>query len=248
MAVSLTAAFLFEAVEVAEERLEVRFHAKAGQHLVAVTFMGKDTVPEGVYQPPLTQFQLVQFKGGNPYIDNIVITGPYDPTGVAETPSRHKIFVCRPARSAQEDACAEKILSTLARLAYRRPATDKDLRILLRVYQAGRSEGGFESGIQAALERILAGPEFLFRIERDPAGVGGPAVANQQRRRAERKRDSAQPQEKAVYRNGLAGPDAKAVGSPARQQRPRHRRPQSWKVLLLASTPVPCSSCRVARR
>ena len=199
----------------AEERLEVRFHAKAGQHQVAVTFMGKDTVPEGVYQPPLTQFQLVQFKGGNPYIDNIVITGPYDPTGVAETPSRHKIFVCRPARRAQEDACAEKILSTLARLAYRRPATDKDLRILLHVYQAGRSEGGFESGIQAALERILAGPEFLFRIERDPAAVGGPAVANQQRRRAERKRDSAQPQEKAVYRNGLAGgPDAKEVAAP----------------------------------
>ena len=155
----------------AEERLEVRFHAKAGQHLVGVTFWNKDTVPEGVYQPALTQFQLVQFKGGNPYIDNIVITGPYDPTGVTETPSRQKIFICRPARSPEEDACAEKILSTLARRAYRRPTTGKDLRTLVRVYQAGRSEGGFESGIQAAVERILAGPEFLFRIERDPENI-----------------------------------------------------------------------------
>jgi len=155
----------------AEQKLEVRFRAKAGQRLVAVTFLSKNAVPEGVFQPPLTQFQLVQFKGGNPYIDNVVITGPYDVTGVADTTARQKIFVCRPTRVADEEACARKILSTLARRAYRRPVTDKDVGALLRVYDAGRSEGGFEAGVQAALERILAGPEFLFRIERDPAGV-----------------------------------------------------------------------------
>jgi hypothetical protein len=155
----------------AEASLEVRFPAKAGQRMVAVTFPNKDTVPEGVFQPPLTQFQLVQYKGGNPYIDNVVITGPDDVTGVADTPSRKKVFVCRPTRAAEEDACAKKILSTLARRAYRRPATDKDVRTLLSVYEVGRSEGDFEAGIQAALERILAGPEFLFRVERDPADV-----------------------------------------------------------------------------
>jgi hypothetical protein len=155
----------------AEEGLVVRFPAKAGQRLVAVTFLNKDTVPEGVFQPPLTQFQLVQYKGGNPYIDNVVISGPYDITGVSDTPARQKIFVCHPARVADEEPCARKILSTLARRAYRRAATDKDVRTLLRVYDVGRSEGGFEAGIQAALERILAGPEFLFRVERDPADV-----------------------------------------------------------------------------
>ncbi len=153
----------------AEERLVVRFAAKAGQRLVAVTFLNKNAVPEGIFQPPLTQFQLVQYKGGNPSIDNVVISGPYDVTGVADTPGRQKIFVCHPTRAPDQEPCARKILSTLARRAYRRPVTDKDVRTLLRVYEAGRSEGDFEAGIQAALERILAGPEFLFRIERDPA-------------------------------------------------------------------------------
>ena len=160
----------------AEERLVVRFAAKAGQRLVAVTFLNKDAIPEGVFQPPLSQFQLVQYKGGNPYIDNVVITGPYGVTGVADTPSRQKIFACHPARVADEEPCARKILSTLARRAYRRPVSDKDIRTLLRVYEAGRTDGGFEPGIQAALERILAGPEFLFRIEREPAGVSPDAA------------------------------------------------------------------------
>lgn len=155
----------------AEEPLVVRFAAKAGQRLVAVTFLNKDAVPEGVFQPPLTQFQMVQFKGGNPSIDNVVISGPYNVTGVADTPSRQKIFVCHPARMADSEPCARKILSTLARHAYRRPVTDKDIQTLLRVYEVGRSEGDFEAGIEAALERVLAGPEFLFRIERDPADL-----------------------------------------------------------------------------
>ena len=161
----------------AEKDLEVRFRARAGERLIAVTFLDRNTVPEGALQPAMTQFQQVQYKGGNPYIDNVVVTGPYDITGVTETPSRQRIFVCRPSRpsrpqgTADEEPCARKILSTLTRRAYRRPVTEKDLRTLLRVYQAGRSEGTFELGIQAALERILAGPEFLFRIERDPQGV-----------------------------------------------------------------------------
>jgi mono/diheme cytochrome c family protein len=153
----------------AEEHLEVRFSAKAGSRLVGVTFLNKNSVAEGVLRPPMTQFELVQYKGGNPYIDNIVISGPFDSTGISETPSRQKIFVCRPASVAEEEPCARKILSTLARRAYRRPVTEKDIRTLLRVYEVDRAEQDFDTGIQAALERILVGPEFLFRIERDPA-------------------------------------------------------------------------------
>src|SRR6202165_5475169 len=108
-------------------------------------------------------------------MDNVVISGPNDVAGLSDTPSRQKIFVCHPARVADEEPCARKILSTLAHRAYRRPVTDKDVRTLLRVYEAGRSEG-FESGIQAAVKKILAGPEFLFRIERDPADVPPNAI------------------------------------------------------------------------
>src|ERR1700694_2616194 len=108
-------------------------------------------------------------------MDNVVISGPNDVAGVSDTPSRQKIFVCHPARTADEEPCARKILSTFAHRAYRRPVTDKDVRTLLRVYETGRSED-FESGIQAALERVLAGPEFLFRIERDPADAPPDAI------------------------------------------------------------------------
>src|SRR5437867_2937223 len=115
----------------AEQHLEVRFRAKAGERLIAVTFLNKNTIPEGVFQPPMTQFQLVQYKGGNSYIDNVVISGPYDVTGLSDTLSRQKIFACHPTRTADEETCARKILSTLARRAYRRPVTDKDVRTLL---------------------------------------------------------------------------------------------------------------------
>ena len=155
----------------AEANLEVRFRAKAGERLVAVTFLKKDAVREGVYRRPLTQFQMVQYKGDEPSIDNIVISGPYDAGIIADTSSRQRIFVCHPTRTADETACAKKIFSTLARRAYRRPVTEKDVQNLLRVYEVERKEEGFESGVRAGLERILAGPEFLFRIERDPAGA-----------------------------------------------------------------------------
>ena len=108
---------------------------------------------------------------------SVSIGGPYDAGGPGETSSRRKIFVCRPtggkdsARGKDEDTCVKKILTTLARRAYRRPVTDGDVQILLRFYKAGRSKGGFETGIEMALQRILVDPEFLFRIERDPSNL-----------------------------------------------------------------------------
>ena len=91
-----------------------------------------------------------------------------------DTPSRRKIFVCLPDRNAPEQPCVRKIVSTLAQHAYRRPVTDAEVSILLGFYERGREKGGFEAGIQLALERILADPNFLFRVERDPpkAAIG----------------------------------------------------------------------------
>ena len=118
----------------------------------------------------------------------VTITGPYKAKGVGDTASRRKIFECYPSGTAEtgnpiqsvalvpgnendEEACAEKVLSTLAHRAYRRPVTNADLQPLLSLYRAGRNEGGFEAGIELALQRILAGPEFLFRVESDTENV-----------------------------------------------------------------------------
>ena len=155
----------------ADADLEVRFPAKAGTRLVGVAFQKENSKPEGVYMPPLRYGDMGQYRGGNPAVDTVTITGPYNAAGSGKTLSRQKIFVCSPSRSEQEAPCAEKILSALARRAYRRPVTDEDLQALLGLYEIGRSDGGFEAGIQLALQRILAGPEFLFRIERDPANI-----------------------------------------------------------------------------
>jgi hypothetical protein len=110
-------------------------------------------------------------RGTEPAIALVTLSGPYDPQGPGDTPSRRRIFSCHPSESAAELPCAKQILSTLARRAYRGPVTGQDLDDLLPFYTAGSKEAGFERGIQRALERMLVSPQFLFRIERDPAGV-----------------------------------------------------------------------------
>ncbi|MEE9603568.1 MAG: DUF1592 domain-containing protein, partial [Thermoguttaceae bacterium] len=157
----------------AEEGLQVRFEAQAGTRLVGVAFLKKTLESEGLLEVGGRPMEpdIDEYKGGDPNIDSVTITGPYQATGVGDTPSRRKIFECRPTNSQDEESCAEKILSTLARRAYRRPVTDADVKPLLGLYRAGRNEGGFEAGIELALQRILAGPEFLFRVERDPENV-----------------------------------------------------------------------------
>jgi hypothetical protein len=120
-----------------------------------------------------------QLYEGNPKIMTVSIGGPFNATGPGDTPSRQKIFVCRPkaiADNEDELGCATKILATLARRAYRRPVTEKDVRPLLTFYAAGRKQGSFDAGIQSALTRILIDPEFLIRIERDPSNVRMGAV------------------------------------------------------------------------
>jgi uncharacterized protein DUF1592/uncharacterized protein DUF1588/uncharacterized protein DUF1585/uncharacterized protein DUF1587/uncharacterized protein DUF1595 len=164
----------------ADAGLEVRFAAKAGTRVLAVSFADYAPEPEGVRQPTQvggSGFEYNQMYDGNPKIMTVSIGGPYNATGPGDTPSRQRIFVCRPradASNADELNCARKIFTTLARRAYRRPVTDRDVEPLLSFYAAGRKRGGFETGIQSALTRILIDPEFLIRIEHDPpnAAVG----------------------------------------------------------------------------
>src|SRR5262249_3956830 len=104
-------------------------------------------------------------------VSSLLIGGPYNGQVPQDSPGRRRIFVCHPATNREETACATRILSTLARRAYRRSATNDDIQTLVGFYQNGRAEGDFETGVRAALERILVSPDFLFRIEADPERV-----------------------------------------------------------------------------
>src|SRR5262249_18604199 len=136
-------------------------------------FVRKYWEPEGVLQPPQRGFARTtnELYYGDPAVDTVSIGGPYKGTVAADTPSRRKGFICRPTGRASEEPCARRILSTLARRAYRRPPTDGEVRTLLDFYRTGRAEGGFDVGIQRGLRRLLAAPAFLFRIEQQPPGL-----------------------------------------------------------------------------
>jgi len=149
---------------VSDEGLEIRVPVTAGSHFVAATFV-KDTVkPEGVLY---TAGDQAFFEG----VGGVSIAGPYGATGPGDTASRRKIFVCRPRGREDEDACAATIVTALARRAYRRPIAKDEVPSLLIPYRSGREHGGFENGIRLALQRILVSPDFLFRVEVDPAGA-----------------------------------------------------------------------------
>jgi len=108
-----------------------------------------------------------------PHLRELVVLGPYNPTGVSETASRKQIFICRPLSPAEARPCAEKIVTTLGRTAYRRPLAAADVQGLLRFYDEGVKDGGFEGGVRFALEAMLASPHFIFRVEEKPAAVKG---------------------------------------------------------------------------
>jgi mono/diheme cytochrome c family protein len=162
-----------EARMMIESRLQAHVPVKAGPRTVAVTFLQKNAAEDDYILEPFLRTTLDPVnEAGLPHIDQVVIAGPYNATGPGDTPSRRKIFVCKPANASEEVGCAKKILSTLARGAYRRPITPSDTETLLSFYQAGRNKGGsFDAGIERALRLILSSPEFVFRFERDPATV-----------------------------------------------------------------------------
>ena len=165
----------------ADAGLEVRVPIKAGTREVGVSFVRQYWEPEGVLQPPQRGFARTtnEMYYGDPGVESVLVGGPYEAAGASDTPSRQKIFVCRPAANApaSEERCAKRILSTLARRAYRRPVTEDEVKVLVDFYRAGRAEANFDTGIQRGLRRILSAPAFLFRVERGPfdAAQGIPA-------------------------------------------------------------------------
>ena len=160
----------------ADAGLEVRVPVKAGPRIVGVSFVRQMWEAEGLPQPQqrgrvLTNDQIYM---GYASVGAVSIAGPYSGPGSAkDTPSRRAIFVCEPRRTSEEHDCAAKILSKIARLAYRRPAASSDVQTLLQFFAQGRSEGGsFDAGIQFALERVLVDPDFLLRVHRDQPAPG----------------------------------------------------------------------------
>jgi len=157
----------------ADSGLEIRFQAKAGSRLVAVDFLEENAMPEGGLQSSMAAFRFLNKRSEQilPYVTRVSLEGPYNSKGVAETASRQRIFSCHPAGAAEELPCAKQILATLARRAYRRPVADSDVQSLLALYQKGREKADFEAGIMRAVQGILVYPEFLFRVEREPANA-----------------------------------------------------------------------------
>ena len=146
--------------------LEFRIPVKAGPRLIGVTFIERNELrDEEVLRPRMRS------AGPELAVEVVTISGPYDVKGPGDTPSRRRIFACRPASASEEEPCASRILTALARRAYRRSVTASDVQNLMPFYTAGRAEGGFDLGIQRAIQRLLVSPQFLFRIERDPANV-----------------------------------------------------------------------------
>jgi hypothetical protein len=155
-----------------EARSRARVKLTAGPHTIGVAFIEKTAAQNSWRLQPFLRSSHDTFDPtGYPHIDVFSVTGPYNPTGSGDTPSRRRIFMCRPANAAEEDPCARRIVSTLARLAYRGQASDEDIQRLMSFYAAGRKGGNFERGIQLALQRMLASAKFALRVERDPANA-----------------------------------------------------------------------------
>ncbi len=151
-----------------EKILKARIPVKAGPHLLAVTFVKEgSSLFETPRLPTESRFNDRRYPRTAPAVDQISITGPYLPKGVGETPSRQRLFVCRPTGQ-EDEACASRILSTLMRRAYRRPVAQADVAGPLAFYRKGRAEGGFDEGLTMALTAVLTNPRFLFRVESDP--------------------------------------------------------------------------------
>ena len=156
------------------DALTFRLPISGGPHDVGVTFLRSS--PDLVEQArePFLNPEAPSGTGGGPTgllprLTSVTIVGPYNPSGAGETPSRHRIFICTPAASSRESACARTILTALARRAYRGMQTPANVQVLVDFYQKGRADGGtFEDGIEFALRRLLVSPEFLYRIEGEP--------------------------------------------------------------------------------
>jgi len=153
--------------------IDLKLPIKAGPHALGVTFVRK---------PPPGADEVWETFAANSGVQSVAITGPLAPTGLGDTPSRQRLFVCRPASAEgsgaaglaltpEEAACAKRILSTVARRAFRQPVRDADIQTLVEFFEEGRKNGGFDAGVEQGLARVLVDPRFVFRLEREPANV-----------------------------------------------------------------------------
>ena len=165
-----------------EKRMRTKVKVSAGAHDVTVAFVGNLALEDAVRLQPFLRSSSDNFDwAGHPHIQTVTITGPFGATAPGDTASRRSILTCTPASAKgsggagsstrEELTCARQILTRLARKAYRRPTTDAEIQPLLAFFDEGRKEGSFDRGIQRGLERILASPLFIFRVEQDPASL-----------------------------------------------------------------------------
>ena len=150
-----------------DAHLKIRVPVKAGARELAATFLKDTLIKEGIIERVRDDVVQTYFEG----VSSITVAGPFNVQGPGETVTRDRIFICRPSRAADEQTCATKILSNLAHRAYRRPVGADDMTQLLALYKTGAQNGGFESGVRLALQKILVSPAFLFRAEVDPRGA-----------------------------------------------------------------------------
>ncbi len=155
-----------------DKDLKIRIPVKAGPHALGVAFLKKPSaLLQTERQPYQAHFNMDRHPRIQPALYSISITGPYEAAGPGDTPSRRRILACRPAEPEVEEGCAQRIFAALLRRAYRRPVSEADLQVPLKFYKDARAEGGFQAGIEMGLRAVLVSPEFLFRVEQDPAGV-----------------------------------------------------------------------------
>jgi hypothetical protein len=166
-----------EKSDATDARLRVRVKVKAGPRLVTAAFIRKIAENTNRLHPFLRSNAGTYDSTGRPHLKSLTVTGPFNPTGPGDTPSRRRVFVCQPANTSSEEPCARRILTTLARRAYRRPVDGSDVAPLLAFYREGRRQGTFETGVQLALRRLLASPTFVFRVEENPVALPAGAVA-----------------------------------------------------------------------
>jgi mono/diheme cytochrome c family protein len=159
-----------------DTRMRVKVPVTAGMHDVTIGFIGNLPLMDSQRLQLFLRSSADNFDwSGRPHIQVMTVSGPFSPTGPGQSESRREVFVCQPAKAAasgaKEEACARQILSRLARRAYRRPITEAELAPLMQFYAEGRAKGSFDAGIERGLERILASPLFVFRVEQDAAGA-----------------------------------------------------------------------------
>ena len=158
-----------------DKGLEVRLHV-AGPHAVAATFVRKNAaLIETTQQPYQAHFNQDRHPRVQPCVHSVAVAGPFGETRTGDTPSRRRIFICHD----DTDACAKRIIATLARRAYRGSVSDADLVKPIGFYQDARRDSGFEAGIETAVRALLASPQFLFRVERGPAPRSASSAAAQ---------------------------------------------------------------------